>query len=344
MDRIRAVSGWLRESDRGPRFFLQFSFVYTLVKFMKKFIGQILCQIRNFVCKIKFAVKNYPAFVPGRIAWLTFAFRRYWMVGVGICAAIFAFLATQQYAHEKVMAERERMLPKGGFVEVLVAARNLMAGENITPETIAVRQVPKEWMPPDALRPHEFDSVNQTKLTAALLAGSPLTLEHLRHSKNAQSSLSLEPGYRAISIAVDEVSSVGGLIQPGDRVDLWGSAFVGASGDLSQVIRVAQETAKGSKPATLVAENLRVIATGQKTERSGFEEKPALAAAYASITLAVPSAVAAAVLGGQFQGRLGIALRSPVDSVSKNIKRRASVKPQELPVEILIGGVDGGLQ
>lgn len=280
----------------------------------------------------------------GRFVWLTLMLRRYWMVLAGVCAAAFAFLATQQYAHEKVLAERERVLPKGGFVEVLVAARNLGAGESVTAETIAVRQVPKEWMPSNALRPHEFDSVNQTALSRALDAGSPLTLEYLRQSKTSQNSLSLEPGYRAISIAVDEVSSVGGLIQPGDRVDLWGTALMGTGGDMSQIIQVAQDTAKGSKPAKLVAENLRVIATGQKTERADAEGRLELAAAYSSITLAVPSPVAAAVLGGQFQGRLGIALRSPADSISRNVKRRASAKPQELPVEILIGGVDGGLQ
>jgi pilus assembly protein CpaB len=311
---------------------------------MKNIFRHLYCRLKSLVSERKPERKNNERSMQGRFVWLTLMLRRYWMVLAGVCVAAFAFLATQQYAHEKVLAERERVLPKGGFVEVLVAARNLGAGESVTAETIAVRQVPKEWMPSNALRPHEFDSVNQTALSRALDAGSPLTLEYLRQSKTSQNSLSLEPGYRAISIAVDEVSSVGGLIQPGDRVDLWGTALIGAGGDMSQIIQVAQDTAKGSTPAKLVAENLRVIATGQKTERADAEGRLELAAAYSSITLAVPSPVAAAVLGGQFQGRLGIALRSPADSISRNVKRRASAKPQELPVEILIGGVDGGLQ
>jgi pilus assembly protein CpaB len=277
-------------------------------------------------------------------AWATFALRRHWMVLAGVIAALFAFFATQQYAREQVSAERERMLPKGGFVEVLVAARSLAAGERVSAETIAVRQVPLEWTPPSALRPHEFDAVNQSALSHALDAGNPLTLDHLRQSKKSQSAVMLERGYRAISISVDEVSSVGGLIQPGDRVDLWGTTLSSGTGDASQIIQLHSEPSKGAKPARLVAENLRVIATGQRTERSEGALATEGISSYASVTLAVPSAVAAAVLGGQFQGRLGIALRSPADSAPLRAKRKTPASLQEVPVEILIGGVDGGLQ
>ncbi len=277
-------------------------------------------------------------------AWFTLSLRRYWMILAGIAAALFAFFATQQYAKDQVSAERERLLPKGGFVEVLVAARGLAAGEKISAETIAIRQVPREWMPPSALRPHEFDAVNQSALSRAVEAGNPLTLEHLRQTKAAHSAVTLERGYRAVSIAVDEVSSVGGLIQPGDRVDLWGTALSQGAGDSTQILQIQAEAPKGSRPAKLVAENLRVIATGQKTERAEGTLNSEAIAAYSSVTLAVPAAVAAAVLGGQFQGRLGIALRAPADSTSRGSTRKASAKLQELPVEILIGGINGGLQ
>lgn len=287
-----------------------------------------------------FMKKIFPAVLAG----LAVHFRRYWMIAAGVLAALFAFFATQQYAQDQVSAERERMLPKGGFVEVLVAARRLEPGEKISPETIAIRQVPREWMPPGALRPHEFDAVNQSGLARLLEAGNPLTLEHLRQSKGSQSAVMLERGYRAISISVDEVSSVGGLIQPGDRVDLWGTALASSRGDPGQVLQLEPESAKGSRSARLVAENLRVIATGQKTERSDSNLGSEVNPSYASVTLAVPSAVAAAVLGGQLQGRLGIALRSPKDSASPGSKRKASARTQNLPVEILIGGVDGGMQ
>jgi pilus assembly protein CpaB len=309
---------------------------------MKKIIRQATCQLQRFSHNLTQRLRRIGPASQGKSAWIALALKQYWMVITGILAAIFAFWATQQYAHKRVLEERERMLPKGGFVEVLVAARYLSSGERVSAETIAVRQVPREWMLPNALRPHEFDSVNQTALSKPLDAGNPLTLEHLRQAKGIQGDLALEPGFRAISIAVDEVSSVGGLIQPGDRVDLWGTTLSASGGDVTQILQVQPESFKASRPATLVAENLRVIATGQKTSRPETEADQALGAAYASITLAVPSGVAAAVLGGQFQGRLGVALRGPAESVSKMKKRRASAKPQELPVEILIGGVDGG--
>jgi pilus assembly protein CpaB len=265
------------------------------------------------------------------------------MIAVGLAAALFAFWATQQYAREQVSAERERLLPRGGFVEVLVAARGLEAGERISPETIAIRQIPGDWMLPTSLRPHDFDSVNQALLARTLEAGHPLTLDHLRQSKAMQSGVVLEAGTRAISIAVDEVSSVGGLIQPGDRVDLWGTALTLGGAETGPLVPLQSDDARGARPAKLVAENLRVIATGQQTERLDKDHQ-AERGAYSSITLAVPTRVAAAVLGGQFQGRLGIALRSPADTTPLRTKRNVASKPRELPVEILIGGIDGGLQ
>lgn len=311
---------------------------------MKTLFSQSCSRLKTFLLAKTGRFWGLGGRLPQRSAWIVFLVQRYWMILAGLLAALIAFFATQQYAREQVSAERERLLPKGGFVEVLVAARNLSSGEKLSAETIAVRQVPREWMLSNALRPHEFDSINQTALSRALDAGNPLTLEHLRQSKSGQSSVRLEPGYRAISIAVDEVSAVGGLIQPGDRVDLWGTALSTSGADVSQILQIQPETVKTARLAKLVAENLRVIATGQKTERSESTSAEPLHGSYSNITLAVPSAVAAAVLGGQFQGRLGIALRSPADSIHRGQRKKLTIKTVEPPIEILIGGVDGGLQ
>ena len=236
--------------------------------------------------------------------------RKYWMFGVGALSALLAFWATQQYAENRVALERDRLLPKGGFVEVLVAARDLAGGDVASPTTIAVRRIPKEWMLPDSLGPVDFEAVHQRVIALPLRTGHPLTLAHFRSSGLSGSALKLDPGYRAISIPVDEVSSVGGLIQPGDRVDLWAAPVTAGSAE-SVLVSVGQD--RQPRGARLVAENLRVIATGLTTERTADGGRGAAssgATGYASMTLAVPASVAATVLGGQFQGRLGLALRA----------------------------------
>lgn len=290
-----------------------------------------------------------PHSVAGRLM------RQHWMVALGLAAGIFAFWSTQQYAEDRVAQERERMLPKGGLMEVLVAARDLSAGDPANATTVAVRQVPREWSLPGALSPVDFESINQLTVQRPLPAGSPLTLEHLRSPRAGQSTLMLEPGFRAVSIAVDEVSSVGGLIQPGDRVDLWGYAPTPTSADTGALVTLSTERQPPSRQARLVAENLKVVATGSRTERAderggGGGSVGSIGPGYTSITLAVPGSVAAYVLGGQFQGRLGIALRAASDGSGKAAGPGVSAPKVQLsqqlvaPVEILIGNMEGASQ
>ena len=270
--------------------------------------------------------------------------RRHWTIGLGLVAALFAFWATQHYAEEQVARERDRMLPRGGLVEVLVAARDLAEGDRASAETVAVRQVPRDWALPTALHPVDFDSVNQLAINRSLKAGHPLTLDHLRQGAQVSSSLQLEPGFRAVSISVDEVSSVGGLIQPGDRVDLWGASAIATPVDSGSLQSVGTDRVGQARQARLVAENLMVIATGQRTERAIGSSGTALPPTYGSITLAVPAAVAAYVLGGQFQGRLGIALRGASDKALAQVRSNPSVRAAATgPVEILVGGLEGAL-
>jgi pilus assembly protein CpaB len=283
---------------------------------------------------------------------------RHWIFLAGLALAGFAFWSTQQYAQEQVQAERDRLLPQGGLAEVLVAARDLFAGEKLSAETLAVRQIPSQWLLPNSLSPADFDSVNQVMIAASLKAGHPLTLTHLQQLTAAKSSLKLEPGFRAISIPVDEVSSIGGLIQPGDRIDLWASIAPVATPDSgATLVSLPTERTSAVWPARLLAENLRVIATGQRTERSASgplmngaaNRSDSAYTAYASLTLAVPAATAAAVLGGQSQGRISIALRSEQDQKAaskrsgKKFKTHTPPAPPP-PVEILMGGIEGGTQ
>ncbi len=271
------------------------------------------------------------------------AVRRHWVVGMGVLAAILAFWTTQQYAEQRVEQERLRMLPKGGMMDVLVASRDLTVGDVASPTTIAVRRVPKEWVLPETLGPLDFDSVHQRPLAQALRAGHPLTVVHLQTTASSSNGLALGSGYRAISIPVDEVSSVGGLIQPGDRIDLWAAPAAAANTDGSAFATVPLE--RTSRGARLVAENLRVIATGMRTERTSSGPSNGASQGYGSVTVAVPSSVAATVLSGQFQGRLSLALRAPEESIALNRSNAVQgLKPSLPPVEILLGGLEGGMQ
>jgi pilus assembly protein CpaB len=273
--------------------------------------------------------------------------RQHWPIWLGLAAALLAFFATQRYAADQVAAERDRVLPRGGLVEVLVAARDLQPGDKATAETLAVRKIPVGWSLPNTFSPVDFDSIHQVSLAMAVKAGYPLTVEHLRKPNDAASALKLEPGFRAVSISVDEVSSVGGLIQPGDRIDLWAATHNTIGQPMGDLVSLSSEARTSpTQRARLIAQNLRVMATGQRTQRT--ESSPGSSSVvdgYSSMTLAVPAAIAEIVLGGQFQGKLGIALRAEdTKAGSASRPRSTPLTPTVAPIEILIGGMNGALQ
>ena len=95
---------------------------------------------------------------------------QHWPLLLAGLSAIGAFFLTQSYAESRVMQERERLLPKGGLIEVLVAARDLGSGDIASPQTIAVRRVPQDWSLPGAITPLDFDSINQRRVVRAIKA------------------------------------------------------------------------------------------------------------------------------------------------------------------------------
>lgn len=314
---------------------------------MKHFFSKFLPAFRDRFSQLKSSSLRFAGFSGMRAAAL--ALHRHWVVGVAILAAMAAFFMTQHYAASKVLQERERLLPQGGLVEVLVAARDLSVGDVVSPLTVAVRRMPQDWSLPNSITPLDFDAIHQRPVIKSLKAGHPITADHLRQSHDGSAGVKLESGFRAVSIPVDEVSSVGGLIQPGDRIDLWSSAIAAANQSEGAIISLTAERAPAQPQARLLAENLLVLATGAQTDRrtepaSSTARGAAANSTYSTLTLAVPAGVANLVLGGQLQGRMGVALRAP--EISAGATRAASIGrrpeiPRNSPIEILIGSAEG---
>ncbi len=280
--------------------------------------------------------------------------RRHWVSALGVAAAGLALVATQQYTDQQVSVARQKMLPAGGMAEVLVAARDLRPGELVSPLTVAVRNVPRDWTPHDSVAPIDFNAIEQRPLMIGLRSGAPLTVGHLRPVATRPSALQLDPGHRAVSIAVDEISSIGGLIQPGDRIDLWGSPIAPITMEPGAPVSISADRTATQRSARLVAENLKVVAAGGRTQRTELHSSETASSSdagpqsYSSLTLSVPPSIASAVLGGQFQGRFAVALRSPTTNSAVTARRGSgkstAIVKEAIPVEILMGGLEGALQ
>lgn len=110
----------------------------------------------------------------------------------------------------------------------------------------------------------------------------------------------LQPGMRAVSVPVNDVSGNAGLIQPGDYVDMILTQRLGgrASSVGSNLARVVSET---------VVEHARIIAVGSSFQRDSGVSSASRAR---TVTIEVPPRTAEAVTVAAELGSLSMVLRS----------------------------------
>jgi pilus assembly protein CpaB len=139
----------------------------------------------------------------------------------------------------------------------------------------------------------------------AFAGGEPLIADTLVKASDPDFLVAaLEPGHRAVSIAVDEVQSTSGLALPGDRVDIvLTQEFSTQGGDIGR--KAVAET---------VLHNLRIIAVDQTLTKPIPATGPAAvlnsdARIPQTVTLDVTDHEAETLLVGQELGKLQLAVR-----------------------------------
>lgn len=145
-------------------------------------------------------------------------------------------------------------------ISVLVAARLIHAGQLVRAEDFASRRFPLASVAPNALT----DTASQREnLAGALLrvtipaGGLVFPQDVVRPGDHGYLAAVLSPGKRAVSIGVDAVSGIAGLVWPGDYVDLI----------LTQTLDDPNVSSSHHMAAETVLGGLRVIATDQDMVR-----------------------------------------------------------------------------
>ncbi len=117
---------------------------------------------------------------------------------------------------------------QGQMIPVVVAAHDLPEHFLLTPLALSVHEMPLAFVPPGALQTigDVVGLVTQTKIAA----GEPITATRVvAASTSAALSAMLTAGLRAVTIPVNAVTGVAGLIHPNDRVDLLAQFEVGTA-------------------------------------------------------------------------------------------------------------------
>ncbi|OZI23641.1 Flp pilus assembly protein CpaB [Bordetella genomosp. 9] len=216
--------------------------------------------------------------------------QRWLMAAVTIAAGLLAAWAARQHIQGRI--EQIEADAKVATVPRLVAAYDLTPGTRLEEAYVAVRDIPTAWAPSDALAPEDFASYTYSVLAHPLRRGDPVQRSHLAPRKAAPLSSRVSSGRRAITIPVDDINSLSGMLQAGDLLDLY----------------VSFEHGRRQITAPLL-QGVLVLATG----RAGDDDE-AMAGAFSTITLDAGPEDAVKLVAARQAGRITAILRHHRDA------------------------------
>jgi pilus assembly protein CpaB len=246
-------------------------------------------------------------------------------IGIGLVAA----LGARSYLSGRV-AELEAKA-RGRNVAVVVAKGDLAKGVRLSSSTVAVRNIPLEFAHSSAVSPEQFERVDGQPLAYNVKAGEMILWGLMEGKKVPTFSARVEAGRRAITVPVDEINSISGLLEPGDLIDL--------------MVTVDQ---KGKKITVPLMQGVQVMATGQ---RAVDDPKSGERKIYSTVTLDTDPRQAQNVIVAREAGRITALLRNPQDKTTTragqgDLTALLGATPMEagrgaLEVPVLYGGRAG---
>ena len=228
------------------------------------------------------------------------------------------------------IAEHEAELRAGQkLVAVVVPKHDLPRGARLAAEDLAVRKIPITFVHKGAVTPDKFTVAEGQRLTFQVEKGRPLLWAHLESGSIPTFSGKLPNGLRAITVPVDEINSISGLLQPKDKIDLF---LTFSPYDKKMTIPLLQD--------------VLVLATGTKVTTSKFDDDTGKRRnrTYTTVTLQATPKQAKMIILSQESGKMTAVLRHPDDDkeLNKDYMTVAGLMrlgaPRRRGVEIIIGG------
>ncbi|SIQ71885.1 MULTISPECIES: Flp pilus assembly protein CpaB [Acidiphilium] len=225
--------------------------------------------------------------------------------GVLIVAALGLGLIAEQSFHAAAAAKRSASAQL--MTDIIVAAHPLPAGTLAREADFTGELILKTRRPAGAIPYTEaaVASLNGALVRHYVESGGLVTrADILRPRDRGFLAAVLRPGTRAISVPVNVVSGVSGLIWPGDHVDIL----------LTETMPTATTPRADQVFSELVLRDIRVIAIGQNIVQGAAGNPQATAAAsatlYQTVTLQVSPRAAQKIVVAQQLGSLSLIVRS----------------------------------
>jgi Flp pilus assembly protein CpaB len=115
-------------------------------------------------------------------------------------------------------------------VAVLVATHDVRAGQQVAAGDVEVRRVHADSVPTDALA--TADDAVGSYVAWPLTGGEPVLSRMVRRERSGvmlTAAITVPDGYRAVALPVLPAGAVGGMLSPGDHVDVYATPLAGHS-------------------------------------------------------------------------------------------------------------------
>lgn len=237
---------------------------------------------------------------------------KYAVMLVGAFAlAIVAVLLLHSYLNQQKSQYQQQLAAQlsAGMVQVVVPTRNLLPGTVADGSNMAERLYPQDLIYSSTITSAKWTAYAGRTLARAVQSGKPLLDNDFIAKANNDFASTLPKTMRAVTINVDTLNSINGLVRPDDRVDvlLTGEfgAKTGASGqrqnEVLPLLRLTKVLATGHR---FLGEHL----AEEPADSGGLQPATAMPMQYGTVTLEVTPQQASELILAQQVGSLRVVL------------------------------------
>jgi pilus assembly protein CpaB len=176
------------------------------------------------------------------------------LTGAVLCGLLAVMLVTRYLANVQQYAR--------DLNNVVVAKTEIPVGAKITMEQLALLPIPNGSAPEGAFRKME-DAVDRVAITPIGVREPITSLKLAPVGTESGLSAVIPPGFRALTVKVDEVVGVSGFVMPGSYVDV-----------VAVILPVAASQSTQGPISKIVLQNIKVLASGAKLDSPSDQREP----------------------------------------------------------------------
>ncbi|MFZ5631238.1 MAG: Flp pilus assembly protein CpaB [Bacillota bacterium] len=214
---------------------------------------------------------------------------------VAILFGLAAAYGTYQYLKymEKTYKSSEN------FAKVAVAKVRIPARQVIGEQMVEIKEIPANYAGPSVIGKKE--EVVGKVARGEIYPGEQIIKDKVAAPQDPGEGLAMivEPGRRAITVAVNDVTGVAGLLKPGDHVDILGTVSVN----------------KDTAITSLIVQNIKVLAVNKAMAAGADAKQPQTG----TLTLSVDPVEAQQLTLATERGSIRVLLRTPSDGARVNV-------------------------